>query len=105
MMILIFCYLVIPVLLLFRPLYLPGLVALVTRNPTISRLNIGYCDKLTHEVIPAIAVTLANELVSILICLEEDDLFQDNYPDPVVQGPVSQSLFSMTNDKHQGQIC
>eukprot|EP00057_Strongylocentrotus_purpuratus_P012440 XP_011666914.1 PREDICTED: uncharacterized protein LOC100887896 [Strongylocentrotus purpuratus] len=55
-----------------------SLVALVTRNPTISRLNIGYCDKLTHEVIPAIAVTLANELTHLTLInihnIENNDL-------------------------------
>eukprot|EP00057_Strongylocentrotus_purpuratus_P032991 XP_789678.2 PREDICTED: uncharacterized protein LOC584733 [Strongylocentrotus purpuratus] len=55
-----------------------SLVALVTRNPTISRLNICYCDKLTHEVIPAIAVTLADELEHLTLIhfynIENNDL-------------------------------
>eukprot|EP00057_Strongylocentrotus_purpuratus_P020225 XP_011674699.1 PREDICTED: uncharacterized protein LOC105443348 [Strongylocentrotus purpuratus] len=55
-----------------------SLIALVTRNPTISRLDIGCCGKLTHEVIPAIAVTLANELENLNLqnigTIENNDL-------------------------------
>eukprot|EP00057_Strongylocentrotus_purpuratus_P012441 XP_011666915.1 PREDICTED: F-box/LRR-repeat protein 2 [Strongylocentrotus purpuratus] len=55
-----------------------SLVALVTRNPTIARLNLCSCYKLTHEIIPTIAVTLANELehldLSSIHTIDNNDL-------------------------------
>ncbi|XP_063963538.1 F-box/LRR-repeat protein 2-like [Lytechinus pictus] len=55
-----------------------SLVQLVTRNPTISRLNLGSCYKITHEVIPTIAATLSHELehldLSSIHTIEDEDL-------------------------------
>ena len=47
-------------------LFLLGVRSLVTKNPTISKLNLGFCYKVTDEVVPDIARCLGSNLVSSL---------------------------------------
>ncbi|XP_072026719.1 uncharacterized protein [Amphiura filiformis] len=48
-----------------------GVQSLVTKNPTISKLNLGYCYKVTEDIIPNIAQCLGSNLLHLdLGCLQ-----------------------------------